>query len=153
MDFSERKADALVLMSVTPAFEDQIASQLGRRNLQDDETAESEGEPAEAAVVEVETEEDDELTTLRALMKKFIVIKNKQLDLMCGKVTSYGTQTKVTSPRLELIVTKIATSSKSSPPTIIFTYTYDGTASRIPTDELVKQTMDLNGDVTEICVQ
>ena len=152
MDFSASKADALILISLTPTFEQEIASQLQRRNLQDDETAESEAEPGEAAVAEVETEEDDELTTLRALMKKFIVIKNKQLDLMCGKVTSYGTQTKVSSPMLELIVTKIATSSKSKP-NIHFVYTDDGTTSVIPTNELVKQTMDLNGDVTEICVQ
>ena len=86
-------------------------------------------------------------------MRKFIVIKNKQLDLLCEKLTSYApAQKKVNAPLLELIVTKIDTDSDATP-NIHFVYTEDGATSVIPTEELVRQTMDLNGNVTGICVQ
>ena len=85
-------------------------------------------------------------------MKKYIVIKNKQLDLLCSKVDKYGTQTKASGPLITLIVTKIST-SVSSNPDIHFVHSGDGTTSIIPTSELVRQTMDVNADVTEICIQ
>jgi len=36
-------------------------------------------------------EEQTELGKVRSLMKKYIVIKNKQLDLMCTKLSGFGT--------------------------------------------------------------
>ena len=79
MDFSAKRADALVLIELTPTFAEEIADQvLNRRVLQDngENNEESNIEKVDEEIVE-DKEDDGELTTLRALMKKFIVIKNK----------------------------------------------------------------------------
>ena len=76
MQFTSTKADQLNLIDMTPI--DDLTSQLGLRNLQEDDMAEEDG------VVEV-----SELNQLRSLMRKFIVIKNKQLDLLCDKLMQY----------------------------------------------------------------
>ena len=85
-------------------------------------------------------------------MKKFIVIKNKYLDMLCDTMAGFNLQHKVTSPLLELIVTKVQTSEKSYA-NIHFVNSFDGTTSVIPIKELVRQSLDFNPDATSLCVQ
>ena len=75
---------------------------------------------------------------------------------MCGHVNSYGSQKKVNSPLLELVVTKVKVypeEDKKTYPNIHFVNPNDRTSSVIPTSNLVRQSRDMNPDVTEICVQ
>ena len=109
MKYSVAMAESLVIVELTPL--DELLSQLDRRELQ----LENIGEIPEIEDDDLSFEEQTELGKVRSLMKKYIVIKNKQLDLMCTKLTGYGTQNKETGPLITLIVSKISTASTSAP--------------------------------------
>ena len=86
MDFSAKRAEALVLIELTPTFAEEIASQLQLRNLQDQPTEQASTDSPDGATDEA----DGELPALRKLMKKFIVIKNKYLDMLCNTMTAFN---------------------------------------------------------------
>ena len=85
------------------------------------------------------------------MLKKLIVIKNKQLDLLCDEIGPDEKQLRVTSKFLELVVTKISTSSSTLDIQIAAT---DPTHSvTVPADELLRQTLDLNPSAKDVCIQ
>ena len=88
---------------------------------------------------------------LRNLNKKLIVIKNKQLDLLCDEIGPDERQLRVTSAYLELLVVKIPTTSLTKD--ISFVQSDPTNIVKIPVDELLRQSLQYNPDAKNVCLQ
>jgi len=91
------------------------------------------------------------LVELRDLNKKLIVIKNKQLDLLCDKIITNERQMKINTPFLELIVVKVSTISKTRE--ITFVQSDPKNTVTVPVDELLRQNLQLNPNARDVCIQ
>lgn len=93
------------------------------------------------------------LQELRDQIIRVVVLKNRFLDSMCGTLTFNGQEFRLNTPKLELIVSKIAIGPSYGLKDKQFVYSKDQTTILVPIDEIVRHTLDLEPDVNDVCVQ
>jgi len=72
---------------------------------------------------------------------------------MCGALTFNGQEIRLNTPKLELIVSKVAIGPSYGLKDKQFVYSQDQTTILVPIDEIVRHTLDLEPDVSDFCVQ
>jgi hypothetical protein len=83
-------------------------------------------------------------------MKKLVVIKNKQLDLLCNERDANAKELRVQTSFLELVITKIETSSTKKE--IIITQSSPQNSISFPIDEFLRQSLDYDPLAKHVCI-